>query len=127
MSLESPYPGEATEILDEVSRLYVRQNVERKSAEAQQSLDFLKDQLPEVRRQLETAETALNDYQASAGSVDITIETQAVLDQVVELETSISELDLKRSEMERRFTRQQPTYPDPGSYTQLTPPQNHPR
>ena len=110
LSLESPYPGEATEILDEVSRLYVRQNVERKSAEAQQSLDFLKDQLPEVRRQLETAETALNDYQASAGSVDITIETQAVLDQVVELETSISELDLKRSEMERRFTRQHPTY-----------------
>lgn len=110
LSLESPHPTEATEILNEVARLYVRQNVERKSAEAQQSLDFLKEQLPEVRKQLERAEEALNQYQSGAGSVDITIETQAVLDQVVELETAISELSLKRSEMERRFTRQHPNY-----------------
>tara|TARA_Y100000780_G_scaffold49321_1_gene41265 strand:+ start:25814 stop:28042 length:2229 start_codon:yes stop_codon:yes gene_type:complete len=110
MSLESDDPAAATTVLDEIARLYVRQNVERKSAEAQQSLDFLKEQLPEVRRQLERAEEALNKYQASAGSVDITLETQAVLDQVVELETAISELSLKRSEMERRFTRQHPNY-----------------
>ncbi|MEH6689083.1 MAG: polysaccharide biosynthesis tyrosine autokinase [Halopseudomonas sabulinigri] len=110
LSLESPHPAKATATLNEISRLYVRQNVERKSAEAQQSLDFLKEQLPEVRRQLEAAENALNEYQASAGSVDITLETQAVLDQVVELETAISELALKRSEMERRFTRQHPNY-----------------
>ena len=110
LGLESDDPAAAASVLDEVARLYVRQNVERKSAEAQQSLDFLKDQLPEVRRQLERAEEALNKYQSSAGSVDITLETQAVLDQVVELETAISELSLKRSEMERRFTRQHPNY-----------------
>ena len=110
LNLESPRPADAARILDEVSRLYVLQNVQRKSAEAQQSLDFLKEQLPTVRRQLEAAEQALNAYQAKAGSVDITLETQAVLDQVVELDTSISELQLKRSEMERRFTRQHPSY-----------------
>lgn len=110
ISLESPYPNHAVTTLDEVSRLYVRQNVERKSAEAQQRLDFLKDQLPEVRRQLEAAEAALNAYQASAGSVNITIETQAVLDQVVEMDTSIADLMLKRSELERRFTREHPSF-----------------
>ncbi|MEH6671627.1 polysaccharide biosynthesis tyrosine autokinase [Halopseudomonas sp.] len=110
LSLESPNPSHAVRTLDEIARLYVRQNVERKSAEAQQSLDFLEQQLPEVRMQLEKAEAALNAYQASAGSVDITLETQAVLDQVVELDTAISELQLRRSEMERRFTRQHPNY-----------------
>lgn len=110
LSLESTEPLHASRTLDEISRLYVRQNVERKSAEAQQSLDFLEQQLPEVRMQLEKAESALNAYQASAGSVDITLETQAVLDQVVELDTAISELELRRSEMERRFTREHPNY-----------------
>ncbi|WP_022964346.1 polysaccharide biosynthesis tyrosine autokinase [Halopseudomonas pelagia] len=110
LSLESALPAHAVSTLDEVSRLYVRQNVERKSAEAQQSLDFLQQQLPKVRKDLEAAESALNAYQSSAGSVDITIETQGVLDQVVELETAISELMLKRSELERRFTRQHPSY-----------------
>ena len=110
LSLESPIPEHAVRILNEVSRLYVRQNVERKSAEAQQSLDFLQEQLPKVRQDLEAAEAALNAYQSSAGSVDISIETQGVLDQVVELETSISELMLKRAELERRFTREHPSY-----------------
>lgn len=110
VSLEHFRPATAMAVLDEVSRLYVRQNVERKSAEAQQSLEFLTDQLPKVRRDLEQAENALNAYQASAGSVDITIETQSVLNQVVELEAAISELTLKREELQRRFTRDHPSY-----------------
>ncbi|MDH4558230.1 polysaccharide biosynthesis tyrosine autokinase [Pseudomonas sp. BN417] len=110
LSLESEDPAQATRVLDEVSRLYVLQNVQRNSAEAAQSLEFLQGQLPEVRKQLEAAEAKLNTYQTSARSVDITIETKAVLDQIVSLETLISEQKLKRAEMERRFTRQHPSY-----------------
>ncbi|MFZ6048992.1 polysaccharide biosynthesis tyrosine autokinase [Pseudomonas sp. CR3202] len=110
LSLESEDPAQATRVLDEVSRLYVLQNVQRNSAEAAQSLEFLQGQLPEVRKQLEEAEAKLNAYQTSARSVDITIETKAVLDQIVQLETLISEQKLKRAEMERRFTRQHPSY-----------------
>lgn len=110
VSLQHTKPAYATALLDEVSRLYVRQNVERKSAEAQQSLEFLTDQLPKVRKDLEQAENALNAYQATSGSVDITIETQSILEQVVELEAAISELTLKREELQRRFTRDHPSY-----------------
>ncbi len=110
LSMESTNPSAASAVLNEVSRLYVRQNVERKSAEAQQSLEFLRDQLPEVRRELERAEAALNAYQTKAGSVDISIETQSVLSQVVELDTAISEQQLRREELQRRFTRDHPTY-----------------
>lgn len=42
--------------------------------------------------------------------MDITIETKAVLDQIVALETLISELKLKQAEMEHRFTREHPAY-----------------
>ncbi|PRB75448.1 polysaccharide biosynthesis tyrosine autokinase [Pseudomonas sp. MYb185] len=110
IALEHTKPDYAMDVLNEVSRLYVRQNVERKSAEAQQSLEFLTEQLPQVRRDLEKAESALNAYQASAGSVDISIETQSILNQVVEIEAAISELTLKREELQRRFTRDHPSY-----------------
>lgn len=110
LSMQHENPEYAISILDEVSRLYVRQNVERNSAEAAQSLEFLKEQLPQVRKELERYEQALNEYQTSTKSVDITIETQAILDQIVELDTLISEQNLKRAEMERRFTRQHPSY-----------------
>ncbi|VVP36151.1 Tyrosine-protein kinase wzc [Pseudomonas fluorescens] len=110
LSLENEDPALANKVLDEINRLYVLQNVQRNSAEAAQSLEFLRTQLPDVRKQLEKAEGQLNAYQTSARSVDITIETKAVLDQIVSLETLISELKLKQAEMEHRFTREHPAY-----------------
>ncbi|OPK10885.1 polysaccharide biosynthesis tyrosine autokinase [Pseudomonas sp. VI4.1] len=110
LSLENENPALAKKVLDEINRLYVLQNVQRNSAEAAQSLEFLRTQLPDVRKQLEKAEGQLNAYQTSARSVDITIETKAVLDQIVALETLISELKLKQAEMEHRFTREHPAY-----------------
>ena len=110
LSLENEDPELANRVLDEINRLYVLQNVQRNSAEAAQSLEFLRSQLPEVRKQLEKAEGQLNAYQTSSRSVDITIETKAVLDQIVALETLISELKLKQAEMEHRFTREHPAY-----------------
>src|SRR5690606_12971704 len=110
VALEHSNPSFAMGVLNEVSRLYVRQHVERKSAEAQQRLEVLTDQLPKVRKEPAEAADALNAYQASAGSVEITIETQSILHQVVEIEAAISELALKREELQRRFTRDHPSY-----------------
>ncbi len=110
LSLDDADPKIANRILDEVSRLYVRQNIERSSAEAAQRLDFLRSQIPLVRKELEKAEDALNHYQTNAKSVDISIETKGVLDQIVALEAMISEHNLKRAEYDRLFTPDHPSY-----------------
>ncbi|MDB6050302.1 MAG: protein-tyrosine kinase [Pseudomonas sp.] len=110
LSIQDPNPLQAKTILDEVSHLYVRQNVERSSAEAAQRLEFLRSQLPLVRKQLEQSEQALNAFQAGAKSVDLSIETKSVLDQVVNLDSMLSELKLKRVEVERLYTPEHPTY-----------------
>ena len=110
LSLLHPDQQFAIAVLDEVSRLYVRQNVERNSAEAAQSLEFLREQLPTIRTELERYEQVFNEYQMSAQSVDISIETKSVLDQIVALETRISQQNLARAELERRFTREHPSY-----------------
>ncbi|AOE68687.1 tyrosine-protein kinase [Pseudomonas fluorescens] len=110
LTLESTHPALAVRTLNEISNLYVRQNVDRTSAEAAQSLSFLNDQLPQVRRDLEKAENALNRFQTRSKSIDISLEAKAVLDQVVALDTGISELKLQQAEMDRKFTRQHPAY-----------------
>lgn len=110
LALESTDPHQAIKTLNEIAAIYVRQNVERTSAEAAQSLAFLKEQLPVVKKDLEKAGNALNEYQTRSKSVDITLETKAILDQIVGLDTSISELKLQQAEMDRKFTRQHPAY-----------------
>lgn len=110
LSFEHRNPQRAQDILDAIGNNYVRQNVERNSAEAAQSLEFLRAKLPEVKQELEEAERKLNAYQKNAESIDITAEAGALLDQVVELEKRISELEIQRAEIEQRFRPTHPRY-----------------
>lgn len=110
LAYEHKQPLKAEKVLDIVSQIYVRRNVERNSAEAKKSLDFLEVQLPEVKRQLEQSEQRYNDYQKQRNSVNINLETQGVLEQIVELDTTLQELELKRLELSRKFKREHPAY-----------------
>ena len=108
LAIQDADPDQAKRVLNEVSRRYVRQNVERSSAEAGQRLEFLRSQLPLVRKELEKAEDALHAFQMRTKSVDVSLETKAVLDQSVAYDTQLSELRLKRTDLDRLYTRQHP-------------------
>ena len=84
LSYQHQNPDHAEEVLNYIADFYVRQNVERNSVEAKKSLDFLRVQLPQIKTDLEQAETRFNDFQKAQESVNITLETQAVLEQIVE-------------------------------------------
>jgi tyrosine-protein kinase Etk/Wzc len=103
-------PKLAGEFLQQVGELYVRQDVERNSAEAASSLKFVREQLPNVRRALERATAALNAYQTKAHSVDIDMQTQSLLDQSVSIETNIQQLRLQQADVQRQYTPEHPAY-----------------
>ncbi|WP_254775465.1 polysaccharide biosynthesis tyrosine autokinase [Pseudoxanthomonas sp. GM95] len=84
--------------------------MDRNSAEVSSQLKFVKDQLLEVRKQVEAAQAAMNAYQTKAKSVDITMQTKGLLEQQVAVETSIQQLHMQQAEMDRSFTREHPAY-----------------
>lgn len=100
----------AETFLQKVAEAYVIQNVDRNSAQASSQLKFVKEQLPEIRQQVEAAQAAMNTYQTRVNSVDISMQTQGLLQQEVAVETSIQQLRLKQAEMDRSFTREHPAY-----------------
>ena len=71
LTLEDKNPQLAVTILNEIANIYIRQNVEQKSAEAQKTLEFLEQQMPLLKEQLAMATTALNDYRNRKGSIDL--------------------------------------------------------
>ncbi len=109
LSLEGKDPQRVAQTLDAVANAYLRQNVERRSEEAQKTLEFLNRQMPEQKANLDAAESALRAHQARSGSVDLTLEAKSVLDTVVELERQLSTVELERAEIKRRFTPNHPT------------------
>lgn len=107
-SVTGPDRASLTNVLDEVLNTYVRQNVERRSAEAENTLRFLETQLPVVKSQLDAAEAAYNNYRQVRGSVDLTLETQSVLQSVVEVDNEVVKLQQQREDLRQNYTAQHP-------------------
>ena len=70
-SLEDDDPELASRILNEIGQLYVRQNVQRKAAEAEKSIAFLNTQLPDLKKQLEASEGKFNQFRSTQGTFDL--------------------------------------------------------
>jgi tyrosine-protein kinase Etk/Wzc len=109
LSLEGQHPTEIAGILNAIARSYLRQNVERRSAQAEESLRFLDDQLPKLKTELNAAEEAFNGFRKRNESLDLSVESEGLLKRIVEVETQISELQLKRTQMGQSFAAQHPS------------------
>jgi tyrosine-protein kinase Etk/Wzc len=108
LALDGPDPQRIAATLDALAHAYVRQNVDRRSAEAEQTLAFLETQLPTLRTQLETAESRLEVQRTRAGGVDVTLETQAAVGRSAEIEKAIAELNVEIGALRQRFTDAHP-------------------
>lgn len=103
-------PQLAARVLDQITSAYLQRNIKRTSAEAEKSLAFVNEQLPKVRAELNKAQAALNEFQKQVGTVDINLQTSALLNQVVALNGSIQQLRTQQPEIARRFTPNHPAY-----------------
>jgi tyrosine-protein kinase Etk/Wzc len=108
LSLMGYDPAEIGLVLDDVLNTYVRQNVERRSAEAEKTLKFLETQLPALKTQVDSAEAAYNNYRQSRGSLDLSLETQGILKSLVEVENAAVLLKQERDELRQNFTPEHP-------------------
>ena len=104
ISLDGEDPVLISRIIDSVANLYLRQNVERMSEEAESGLKFLQKQLPLIKDEMEAAEIELNSYRMSKSSVDLTLEAQSLLDRIITIEAQLAELEVKRADISKKYT-----------------------
>jgi tyrosine-protein kinase Etk/Wzc len=108
LELEGSDPVVARVIVGGVAGAYLRQNVERRSAEAVKRLQFIESQLPSLRSNVDAAEAALNAYRLRSGSVDTSKEAKGMLDRQVQLDKEIADAEVERSKLRQTFTEQHP-------------------
>jgi tyrosine-protein kinase Etk/Wzc len=108
VDLEGTRPKIISSILDQIGQEYVRQNLARKSEEAEKSLDFLGQQLPGIKQQLEDSESKYNQFRNRAGVVDLGEEAKGLLQQSVTTELKRSELKQKKEQLLTTLTTAHP-------------------
>lgn len=108
-TLKDRDPVLVREELGAVGHYYVKQNIDRKSAEAAQSLAFLNTQVPVLKQKLDDSEARYTRLREKDGSIDLPEEAKVVLQQMADATTRMLELKQKRDQLAARFTD---GYPD---------------
>lgn len=106
--LDGTDPVLTASILNEIGEEYVAQNIRRKAAEAEKSLVFLGNLLPQLKAELERAEVKYNEMRNKRNTFNLSEEGKAFLQESVTVETSLIELKQRRTELLTRFTATHP-------------------
>ncbi|ENV35877.1 tyrosine-protein kinase ptk [Acinetobacter venetianus RAG-1 = CIP 110063] len=97
-----------TKVLNAILAAYSAQNVERRSAETAQTLKFLDEQLPDLKKQLDDAERVFNKFRQQYNTVDVTKESELYLTQSITLETKKIELQQQQADLAAKYTAEHP-------------------
>jgi len=108
MTYKSANPEFAAQMLNTISDVYLKQNLDRKSAEAEKTLAFLKRELPIFRKKLDKSEEDLTAFRSQTRTIDMTVELTELLKISSQLETQKIELDIKQREFAIRYDANHP-------------------
>ncbi|SNS27354.1 tyrosine-protein kinase Etk/Wzc [Noviherbaspirillum humi] len=107
-TLQGSDPKVISAILGEIGKEYVKQNAARKTEEAEKSLAYLNKQLPELKSQVEQAESRYNAFRNSNGTVDLNEESKLSLQQSSAAKLRKMELQQRKIELLARYTNDHP-------------------
>lgn len=110
LSLTGDDPELVQKTLSSISDNYLAQNIARQAAQDTKSLDFLQQQLPQVRSDLDNAEDKLNAYRKLKDSVDLNLEARSTLDQIVNVDNQLNQITFREAEISQLYTKSHPTY-----------------
>lgn len=95
-------------ILNTLANTYIQANINRKLQEVDGMLDFVNQQLPSLKENLDQAESKLSHYHQEFGAVDIDVETKSILGKIAEIEKQQSALELIRLDYVKKYTGSHP-------------------
>lgn len=110
LSLEGKSKADIKQTLNAIAVSYREQNINRTAEEADNSLFFLREQLPKVKVDLDRHEKKLNSYRSKIDSLDIQLETQALLSKLVAVDEKLNGLGLKEAEVSQKYQKTHPFY-----------------
>lgn len=97
-----------TRVLDGIENAYLRQDVQRRALQAEQSIKYLETQLPAFKSKVDAAQADLARYQQAHGAPSVATQTELLLKQNVDLETTRQKLIQQREQALRLYTPEHP-------------------
>ena len=107
-NLDDPDPAKAAKVLNEIAGIFVSNSTKRKAAEAEKSVEFLGELLPQLRKEVEANEDKLNKYRIERGIFELSEDAKGLMQQSASQRILLVELQQKRKELEKLYTDEHP-------------------
>lgn len=104
IAMEGPKKNRIRAIVNTLADLYVAQSKERTSLELQQRIQFIGEQIPDLKEKLDQAEEKLAQFYLQGGNLDLTQENRTLVDKLANLDGQISQLSLRKLEIQQKYT-----------------------
>lgn len=101
---------EAQRVLNAISDAYVKQNVLRRTANADNGLQFLDSQLTIAEQNVRKAQEELTDYSRKTKVLDLSFESNTLWTQTERVNTALQELQVQEDDIKQRYTINHPVY-----------------
>jgi tyrosine-protein kinase Etk/Wzc len=108
-TLEGKDPVLVAATINELARMYIQQNADRRGINAEKSLEYLEQQLPTAKRQMEQAEDNYNAYRNSRTLFNADEEGRIVMQQASQADAQLLDLKRRRSDLASHFSAQHPS------------------
>ncbi len=95
ISYEDNVPLRAQEFANALAKAYLQQNIEKKTKEATQKLDFIDKQLKFITENLKSSAVKLEEFKKSSSTISLSAKAETIIRQMSEKETQLSQISIE--------------------------------
>lgn len=108
LSLSGLNQEQASLTLEQVVLSYIAQNQSRSSEQTINTIEFMEEQIPKLKQELEASEAIFNKFRENSGTIDVAQEASILLSENAGIDTQIGELKLRKAELTTYYTNEHP-------------------
>jgi len=110
---------EARTILNYANSLFIKKNIETDSEQARTALEFINLRIENIEKDLVIQKENLNEFQKTNQTVNVDLETSAIIANVNQIQAKINEIEIELDQASNDFTETNPIYIDMLSKRQI--------
>ncbi len=103
ISYEDNVALRAQEFANALAKAYLQQNIEKKTKEATQKLEFIDKQLKFITENLKSSAVKLEEFKKSSSTISLSAKAETVIRQMSEKETQLSEISIEEEMLSRLY------------------------
>ncbi len=105
VSYDLPDGAMATNIANRIATNYIAQDLRNKTGASDQAVAWLKQQVPERKKDVEEAEQALQDYREQNGAISLTDRENIVVQKLTQLNAEVTKAKTDRIQQEAMYAQ----------------------